>query len=569
MKLLVMAEIVRHSPRAAATVSRAVRRIVLFGVVALCFSSAAQAAVLAHPGKAVTAGPRTFAGLQAYPRTLVELDRVRSAQATPALRRAGAEQIEPVLSLWRLPSWEAQRLLPGLQRRGLVRSVMPDLPVGTDPRNPSGFFGQFTDPLSPTEWWPSHIGVSDWIAPGPGIPVTMIDAGVDLSHEEFVGRPDTLALNTQTVGANQDELHGTATASIVGAPVNGKGLVGIYPQAKLQLWDASPTGQLTVGDEIAGLAAARRHGQGVINLSLGGSDRLPIEEHAILNAFGAGLLVVASAGNSRQEDSPLSYPASFAHVLTVGATDEDDRVTVFSSASPAMDLAAPGQDMTTAVPTLWEPSGYASLDGTSFSAPLVSGAAAAVWTLRPTLTNTQLFEVMRRSARDLGKAGWDADTGYGILDVPAALTRKPPAPDPQEPNEDVYLVKPNGLTRAGKTPLTAQHRPRAVISAQLERREDPEDVYRVYLPAKGKVTITVRPNANVDLELWGKKTTTVFERGAAAKRDLLGFSAHAGARFERVTLKGRGTGQFVYVDVFLPKNGVQASYKLSVAPAAR
>ncbi len=545
------------------------RRSVLIGVVALCFSSAAHAAVLAHPGKPVTSGPRTFAGLQAYPRTLVELDHLRGNAAVPALRRAGGRLIESSLALWRLPSWTAQRLLPGLQRRGLVRSVTPDVPIGTDPRGASGFFGQFTDPLSPQEWWPSHIGVSEWIAPGPGVPVTMIDSGVDLSHEEFAGRPNTIPLNTQTFDANQDEFHGTSTASVVGAPVNGKGIVGIYPQAKLQLWDASPTGQLTVGDEIAGIAAARRQGRGVINLSLGGFDRLPIEEHAILNAFGAGLLVVASSGNSREEGSPLSYPTSFAHVLTVGATDEADRVTVFSSASPAMDLAAPGQDIEAAIPTLWDPAGYDAVDGTSFSAPLVSGAAAAVWTLRPTLSNTQLFEVMRRSARDIGKAGWDQDTGYGILNVPTALTRKPPPVDPQEPNEDIYLVKPNGLTRDGKAPLTAHHRPRATISAQLERREDSEDLYRVYLPAKGKVVVTVRPNANVNLELWGKKTTTVFEQGSAAKRDLLGVSAHAGARFERIILKGRGSAQYVYADVFLPKTGVRASYSLSVAPAAR
>ena len=549
--------------------SRAVRRIVLTGVVALCCSSAAQAAVLAHSGEPVTAGPRTLARLQAYPRTLVELDHIRGAAEAPALRRAGGELIDPSLSMWRLPSWTAQRLLPGLQRRGLVRTVTPDVPIGTDPRGASGFFGQFTDPLSPTEWWPPHVGVTDWVAPGPGVPVTMIDSGVDLSHEEFAGRPNTIALNTQTYTANNEELHGTATASVVGAPVNAKGIVGIYPQAKLQLWDASPAGQLTVGDEIAGLAAAARHGRGVINLSLGGFDRLPIEEHAILNAFGAGQLVVASAGNDREDGSSPSYPASFAHVLTVGATDESDRVTVFSSASQDMDLAAPGQDMTVAIPTLFQPSGYASEDGTSFSAPLVSGAAAAVWTERPTLTNTQLFEVMRRSARDVGKPGWDADTGYGILDVPAAATRKAPPADPQEPNEDVYLVRPNGLTRAGKTPLTAQNRPRATIAASLERHEDPEDVYRLYLPAKGKVVVTVRPSANVDLELWGRQTKTVFERGTAARRDLLGVSAHPGARFERVTLKGRGTGEFVYADVFLPKSGLQASYKLSIAPAAR
>jgi hypothetical protein len=545
------------------------RRLAVVSALALCCCTSAEAGILSHSGAPVLLASVSTTRLQAYPRTLVELDRVRGAEAVPALRRAGGALIDPSLALWRLPSWSAQRLLAGLQRRGLVQSVTPDVPVGTDPRGASGFFAQFSDPLSPTEWWPPHIGATNWTAPGPGVPVTMIDSGVDLSHEEFAGRPDTIALNTQTFSANPDELHGTATASVVAAPVNGKGMVGIYPQARLQLWDASPAGQLTVGDEIAGLSAARRRGQGVINLSLGGFDRLPVEEHAILNAFGAGLLVVASAGNDREEGSSPSYPASFAHVLTVGATDEADRVTVFSSSSPAMDLAAPGQDITAAIPTLFDPSGYATLDGTSFSAPLVSGAAAAVWTLRPTLSNAQLFEVMRRSARDVGKAGWDPDTGYGILDVSAALTRKPPPADPQEPNEDVYLVRPNGLTRAGKTPLTAQHRPRATISAQLERREDPEDVYRFYLPAKGKVVVTVRPNANVNLELWGKKTKTVFERGAAARRDLLGVSAHAGTRFERITLRGRGSGQFVYADVFLPKTGVQASYSLTVAPGAR
>ena len=547
----------------------AMRRAALIGVLALCCCSPATGAILAHPGEPVIAGSKSFARLQAYPRTLVELDHTRAAAAARLLTRAGGRELDSTLALWRLPSWEAQRVLPALERRGLVRSVTPDVPVGTDPGTASGFLGQFTDPLSSLEWWPSRIGVTNWVAPGPGVPLTMIDSGVDLSHEEFAGRLNTIALNTQTFDSNDDESHGTATASVAAAPLNAKGIVGIYPQAKLQLWDASPTGQLTVGDEIAGLAAARRTGRGVINLSLGGFDRIPIEEHAILNAFGAGLLVVASAGNDRQEGSSPSYPASFAHVLTVGATDESDRVTSFSSASPAMDLSAPGQDMPVAIPTIFNPTGYASEDGTSFSSPLVAGAAAAVWTLRPTLSNTQLFEVMRRSARDLGKRGWDVNTGYGILNVPAALTREPPATDPQEPNEDIYLVKPNGLTRAGKTPLTRQGRPRGSVQAQLERREDPEDVYRAWLPARGKIVITVRPSANVSLEVWGSRTRTVFERGAAARRDLVGVSAHPGKRFERVTLKGRSAGQFVYVDVFLPKSAAQASYAVSVAPAAR
>ena len=554
-----------------ATVLQVVRRVTLTGVFFLACCAPAAAAPPVHGGSAVVAAPapawESLQRLQAYPRTLVELDRVRGPAAAASLKRAGGQLIAPPLQLWRLPSWSAQRVLPGLLSRGIVRSITPDVPLGAKPGGASGFFG-YTDPLSSSEWWVSHVGADRWTAPGPGVPLTMIDSGVDLSHEEFATRPNTFPLNTMTYSGNEEELHGTATASVAAAPENGVGIVGIYPQAKLQLWDASPNAQLTVGDEINGLFAARRTGPGVINLSLGGFDRIPIEEHAIENVFGSGSLIVASAGNDREGGSSLSYPATFPHVLTIGATDEADRVTVFSSASPALDLAAPGQDIPAAIPTIFNPAGYAAVDGTSFSAPLVSGAAAAVWTLRPTLTNTQLFEVMRRSARDTGKKGWDANTGYGILDLPAALARRAPAPDPQEPNEDVYLVKPNGLTKTGHAPLTGQNRPRASLAASLERREDPEDVYRVWLPARGRLVATVRPNANATLEIWGRRTQTVFERGKAAQRDLIGASAHAGQRYERVTLAGRGVGQYVYVDVFLAKNVVQASYSLSIAPAS-
>jgi hypothetical protein len=539
-----------------------------FIAVALCCATA-HAAPLVHAGSPVTAGldpaPSALQRLQAYPRTLVELDHARAAAAVPALRRAGGDLISPALSLWRLPSWSAQRTLPPLLRRGLVRSVTPDLPLGTSPDTASGFFSQFIDPLSPSEWWVTHVGADRWQTPGPGKPLTMIDSGVDLSHQEFTGRPDTIALNTQTFSGREEELHGTATSSVAAAPANGVGIVGIYPQAKLQLWDASPNAELTVGEEIAGLSAATRRGPGVINLSIGGPYRIPVEERAIMAAFGAGSLIVAAAGNDRDKRSPPSYPASYSHVLTVGATQENDRATGFSNASPAMDLAAPGQDIPAAIPTIFDPSGYANVDGTSFSAPLVSGAAAAVWTARPTLTNTQLFEVMRRSARDVGKRGWDADTGYGILNLPAAAARKAPAPDPQEPNEDVYLVKPNGLTRLGHPSLTAPAHRSTTISAHLEKQEDPEDVYRVYLPAKGRLAVRVQPNANVSLEIWGRQTKTVFETGAAAKRDLLGTSAHAGSRFERVKLRGRGVGQYVYVDVFLGRKVASANYSLRIA----
>ena len=107
-------------------------------------------------------------------------------------------------------------MLPGLLRRGLIRSVTPDVPVGTKPDGASGFFG-YTDPISASQWWVSHVGADRWTAPGPGVPLTMIDSGVDLSHEEFAARPNTFPLNTMTYSGNEQELHGTATASVAAA----------------------------------------------------------------------------------------------------------------------------------------------------------------------------------------------------------------------------------------------------------------------------------------------------------------------------------------------------------------
>ena len=156
----------------------------------------------------------------------------------------------------------------------------------------------------------------------------------------------------------------------------------------------------------------------MINLSLG-SDGVEVAiQQAIETAIRKGMLVVAAAGNDGEAGSPLTYPASLPHVLTAAATDEQNQPTSFSSRSRFVDLAAPGQDITVASAL---DNSWASEDGTSFSSPLVAGAAAWVWTVRPELDASQLFEVMRRSATDIGTPGRDDATGYGLLNVPAAL----------------------------------------------------------------------------------------------------------------------------------------------------
>ena len=533
------------------------------GVVLVAFVIAAPVAgagtLHKYAGHAILPSPlptkAALSDLGASSNTLIELDRFGAPLAAPLLRANGARQIAPQLALWQISSTRAELILPALMRAHLVRSVTPDRKL-----QPLRAANQYTDPLVPYEWWIPKIGADRFDPPGPGAPLTIVDSGLDVSHPEFAGRPNTTTLNRQDFNARQEEFHGTAVASVAAAPTNGVGLVGVYPQAVLRFWDASPGGSLTVGNEIQGIISAIQHGRSVINLSLGSRNRFFVEQEAMMAAFGTGSLIVVAAGNEREHGSPREYPADYAHILTIGATDQNDHVTVFSNRSTFMDLAAPGQDIPAAIPTSIFPDGYSSVDGTSFATPLVAGASAAVWTARPSLDNTQLFDLMRFTARDVGPRGRDRDTGFGILDIPAAATATAPRRDPQEPNDDIYLVKPNGLFQSGHPAF----RRRATLVARLDATDDPDDVYRVFIPHKGRLVLRLTPNANVNLAVWGPKTRTVFEQGRALKRDLRAASARKGARTELIRLKNSGATVTVYVDAYLGRGVGGAQYSLSI-----
>ena len=548
---------------------RVVRRL---GVLPLLFVLATGAAHAAPPRKAGSAylpGPlpsgRSLARAPASGSYLVELDRVRAPLAAPLLRAAGGVLLSRDLRLWRVPAGGLRPIEARLERAGLVRTLEPERVL-----MPTAAQASYTDPLFPSEWWRAAVGADAAEAPGPGKPVTVVDSGLDIKHPEFAGRPHTTLLGPQNL-LGEDEWHGTAVASVIGAPANGIGLVGVYPDADLAVADASPAGVLLTSSEVAGIAAGARRGPGVINLSLG-SDALDfVERDAVYSAVGHGSIVVAAAGNSRSEGNPLTYPASLPHVLTVAATNEQDTVTSFSSSFPAVDLAAPGDDVVAAIALPFVPPGYqpyAFVAGTSFSAPIVAGAAAWLWTRRPELVASQVVEVLRGSARDVGRPGFDVDTGFGIVDIPAALALAAPPPDPGEPNDDVYLVKPNGLSASGVHPLTGPTLRSAQVTARATPAEDPGDVYRVWVPAGGSARVTLR-GAGAGLELWGPRTSSVFERAGAAKRDLLGVRRPGSAR--AIGFKNRGKRPaIVYADVYLPSGAAAAvQYSLSVATARR
>jgi hypothetical protein len=454
---------------------------------------------------------------------LVQLNWSHPGKDARLARAAGGTELAHELRIWRVPS----SAVAGLRRAGVVRISRTERLLPT-----VAAAQQFaTDPLVPLQWWRAAIGSDQVESPGAGKPVTVVDSGVDLSHPEFASRPNTTALNPQTT-TESDEDHGTEVSSVVAAPNNGVGVVGIYPDAVLRVWDASPFGFLNEGAAIQGIYEAARRGPGVINLSFGGEDDDPLLDDAIRYAFRSGSLVVAAAGNEALDGNPPNFPAFYPHVLTVGATNETGQVAAFSTLSATLDMAAPGVRIPVAEPTSQDPSGYIIASGTSFASPLVAGAAAWVWTTRPTLDNTQLFELMRRSSTDIAAPGFDNASGYGLLNLPSALNFRTPSSDPQEPNEKPREIEARGLFSSATPPLTTAGHTAGSITARVDRSEDPLDLYRVWAPAgqtlRAQVTGSVR--VRVLERATHVRALAVGKRGVAAYRN-------------------RGKGTYVYVEV--------------------
>jgi hypothetical protein len=173
---------------------------------------------------------------------------------------------------------------------------------------------------------------------------------------------------------------------------------------------------------------------------------------------------------------------------------------------------------------------------------------------------TQLFDLMRWSATDIDAPGFDEDTGWGLLNVPAALSDAPPPVDPHEPNEDVYEIVAGKLFAAADKPLTSPGHGGATLAARLDVTEDPEDVYRVWVPAHRRVAIRVVPTDDADVELWNASTPSVLIVGAARRKHLIDGSGNDGRAAENVAVRnGTRRGTFAYLDVYLPEHGASST----------
>jgi hypothetical protein len=525
-------------------------------VALLSHSPSRLLAALGLAGLALAGAPAGAASPSTGRATVVQLTQAGASAETASLGRAGAQEIDASLRLWRLQPRLAATAVPALRaRHALVfaqKERMYRVAATTDT----------PDPLQAGEWWLSQIGVSGLTPPGPGVPVTIVDSGLDVAHPEFLGRPDTVTLNAQEPAPIGGE-HGTSVASVIASPANGVGLVGIYPRALLRSWDAAQgDGTQLESSEIAGgILAAARAGRTVINLSLG-SDASDLSiELAVDEAVASGSLVVAASGNDGDQGSPLGFPAAYPHVTTVAATDRSGAVVPFSSRSNYVDLAAPGDGIivASALGNDWR-----SASGTSFSSPMVAAAAAWIWTARPELTGGQVAEVLRRSATDIAPAGRDSASGFGMLNVAAALALPAPIRDPYEPNDDIDEVDPNGNRYVSNEPaLTTAVKRSARIAGRVDRYEDPQDVFRVWLPAAGRLATTLTATTDGDLALYSAAAHSVVGRFATGR---LAVARTKGTR-ERLVYTNKGKGRWAYLAVRPGASALDATYSLAVASA--
>ena len=392
----------------------------------------------------------------------------------------------------------ARALATALRREGRLLFAQPNVLRRTRQGTP--------DPLSanPYDWRSLVVGAG--VAP-PAVSaqsplLALVDSPADAGHPEWAGG-NFAALP----GGGVPDAHGTATASVAAAPVNGVGMVGVWPG--MRALNVPLPERISCADSAAGIQRARISGAAVINMSYGSPAPCYPEFVEIQTAVRQGIIPVAAAGNEFAEGNPLEFPASLPHVITAAATTPQNQSAYFSNANAAIDLSAPGVQVRSAVP-----GGWALASGTSFSAPMVAAAAAWLRAARPDLSPDQVANVIRLSATDLGRRSWDPVTGFGLLNVGAALGRAAPPRDAGEPNDNLVWV--NGEVFGSAGPAIWSRRGRVELTALLDRYEDPADVYRVIVAGRGRARVSVKPGFGaVDLSAHRRQADTLWPRGAA------------------------------------------------------
>jgi len=437
------------------------------------------------------------------------------------------------------------------------------------------------DPLYNRQWYLSRIHAFDaWTQlPTLGtVRVAVLDSGVDSSHPDLQSQIVDGRSFVSSSWENDTNGHGTFVAGeIAAATNNGTGIASVgFPVELLIAKIVRSDGTISPDAEARAIHWAVDRGARVINMSFGGvrdpHDRgldtySPLEAAAVQYAVSKGALVVAAVGNA--DSAPTTpwgyagYPAALPHVLGVSSLNRDGTVPMFSNRdSRYVDLAAPGESIFSTLPRALTatarpgcfPQGYSECgpmefrrgEGTSFSAPQVSAAAAVLFATDPGLQSDQVSNILERTADDANLdsgclrcyAGRDPMTGWGLLDIGSAvraLSDPLPRADRFEANDRVSTA----------TALWGRKGQR--IQATIDYWDDRDDIYKIKIHRGQKLVARLRGPAgsNLDLFLWKPGTTVVG--GSAVDQRFLAAQSRTPGSLDRIRVRVRQSGWYYLV----------------------
>lgn len=250
--------------------------------------------------------------------------------------------------------------------------------------------------------------------------VAVIDTGVDLNHPDLQGRTVEGYNVVNPDNPPMDDVgHGTHVAGIISALVNNEeGVAGMSWYNKVMpVKVLDETGAGSTYSVAQGIIWATDHGAKVINMSLGNYAKAEFLHEAIKYAFDHDVVLIAASGNDNTEQP--GFPAAYPEVFAVAATDSQQNKASFSNYGDYIDVAAPGVNIASTYPG----NHYAALSGTSMASPHVTALAALIRSVNPLLKNTEVMDIMRQTAVDLGSKGKDSYFGYGQIDVVKAVSQ--------------------------------------------------------------------------------------------------------------------------------------------------
>ncbi|HYE33218.1 MAG TPA: S8 family serine peptidase [Methylomirabilota bacterium] len=343
-------------------------------------------------------------------------------------RSHGASQIDEITGLrvrvLKVAPQARAKVLAALQKNPNIDFAEPDLIIKHD--------GTANDYYFPSQWHLSKIQAPaawDLSTGSSSVVIAVIDSGVESAHADLalklVPGWNFYDNNNNTADVNG---HGTAVAGTAAASVNNSiGVASVAPNCAIMPLRVSDASGYAYESRIAkAITYAADQGARVANVSFRASTGSTVKSAAQYFQNKGGVVVVSS-GNEGAFETATDNP----YVLTVSATDSNDALPTWSNRGNNVDLSAPGVSILTTT----RGNTYASWTGTSFSAPVVAGAAALVISAKPSMTGAQVADVLKKSTDDLGSAGWDTQYGAGRVNVYKALhqvvggTTPPPIAD--------------------------------------------------------------------------------------------------------------------------------------------